>query len=105
MFASINTWTPFSKVVAALFVTFVIGAFGGGWVFELFHPIPPAASVGVRGSLGLAVCCFIIFAVSVIRILRGEEPLDLKPPADANPLLATIIAIIFGYLIGTSIFR
>jgi hypothetical protein len=101
----IRAWSPFAKVLAGLLVTLVVGAIGGGWVFERFHPIPPAAAVGVRGSLGLAVCCFIIFAVSVIRILRGEKPLDLKPPDDANPLLATVIAIVFGYLIGTSIFR
>lgn len=105
MFAAIRAWTPFEKVAAALFVTFVIGAIGGGWVFELFHSIPPAAAVGVRGSLGLAVCSFAIFVVSVIRIFRNEDPLDLTPPKDANPLVAMLLAIFIGFLIGTSIFK
>ena len=105
MIAAIRAWTPFEKVAAALFVTFLVGAVGGGWVFELFHPIPPGAAIGVRGSLGLAVCSFVIFVVSVIRIARNEDPLDLTPPHDSNPLVAMLIAIFIGYLIGTSIFR
>ena len=105
MIAAIRAWSPFAKVLAGLLVTLVVGAVGGGWVFELFHPIPAAAAVGVRGSLGLAFCSFVIFLVSVIRIARNEKPLDLKPPPNWNPLVAMVLAIGLGYLIGTSIFR
>jgi hypothetical protein len=103
--AWLRSWTPFSQIVALMVVSFVVGAVLGGWVFELFHPIPPAAAVSVRGSLALSFCSFVAFVLSVFRIARGEKPLDLHIPPDWSPVTAMAVAILIGYLIGTSIFK
>jgi hypothetical protein len=102
---AIRAFTPFEKIVALMFVSFVVGWIGGGWIFERFHPIPADAAVGVRGSLALSFCLFVAFVLSVYRILRGEKPLDLQVPPDWTPVVAMVLAIAIGYLIGTSIFR
>jgi hypothetical protein len=103
--AAVRAWTPFEKIVALMVFSFVVGAVAGGWIFEQFHRIPPEASVGVRGSLALSFCSFVAFVLSVYRILRGDKPLDLHPPPDWNPVVAMLLVIAIGYLIGTSIFR
>jgi len=103
--ARIRAWTPFEQILAVMAVSFVVGAVGGGWIFEQFHRIPPEAVVGVRGSLALSFCSFVAFVLSVYRILRGDAPLDLHPPPDWNPVVAMLLAIGIGGLIGISIFR
>lgn len=94
-----------ARVAVVMAIAGVVGAYGGGRVFELFEPIPASDEGGIRVALAVATCSFVAFVWSVKRILGGEEPTDMRVASDLNASVVAGVLAAIGYLIGTTVFR
>jgi len=94
---------PLLQLVVALAIVFVAGAFAGGALFEALTHV--GATLFVRLSLGIAACCFLGFALTLFRLLRGLPPIDLAMPSVLSPAAGLVVAIAAAVLIATTVFR
>ena len=94
---------PIGQIAGALVVAALVGAFGGGALFERVFGVVPSSFV--RESLAVSAACFFAFLLTTYRILRGEKPIDVHIPPSWNLFLSAALVILVGFLIGTTVFR
>ena len=101
-------------VVVVMLPTALAGAVIGFWFLSLFMTIT-VDEIGVRASLALFACFVVAFFWTLVRMIRGQPPLDLtirllpsavfKVAADESPWMLGILGFLLAYMISNTVFR